>query len=345
MVNHYKISVSVIIPCYNASKYLRTIADCLQQQDFDDYEAIFINDGDTSQDGILEEIANKDRRFKVFRKDNGGVSSARNLGLEKAGGEWIVFVDPDDTVKPYFLSSLYKAVKETNADFGLGGFLVFNGKEELSHKINKTLLDNKSIDFKHYLGYVENEKTCWAKIFKKEIIENNAIRFDTRFSKGEDWTFILIYYKYINQIAIIEDCGYCYKSYSNDGLSNEGLSGKYDPTHMQFTLESIELLSFLRQRIGRSDMQVCIERDRDYTNLCFSFLKNLYCTKGHPSLYESIQLIKKQLLSNKVLLIALKSTNVQKKTDKIQKMLIMTGNATIIAIAHKILYGLWHGRW
>lgn len=342
-MNHYKVSVSVIIPCYNASKYLNALADCLLQQDFDDYEAIFINDGDSSQDGILEEIVERDSRFKAFRKDNGGVSSARNLGLEKAEGEWIVFVDPDDTVKPYFLSSLYKAVKETNADFGLGGFLVFNGKEEVPYVVKDGLLHKKNVGFAEYFNYIEKDvhhKACWAKIFKKEIIDNNAIRFDTRFSMGEDWTFVLMYYKHTNHVAIVENCGYCYNSsYTN------GLSSKYDPTHMQFTLESIELLSFLRQRIGRSDMQVNIDRDRDYTNLCFSFLKNLYCTKGHPSLCESIKLIKKQLVANKVLLEALKSTKVQKKSDKIQKVLIMTGNATIIAVAHKILYGMWYRKW
>ena len=342
-MNELKISVSVIIPCYNASKYLNTLADCLIKQDFEDYEAIFINDGDSSQDMILGEIENRDQRFKVFRKDNGGVSSARNLGLEKAEGEWIVFVDPDDTVKPYFLSSLYNAVKETNADFGIGGFLVNDGKEENPHMMEDGLLNKKNVDFAECFNYIEKDvhhKACWAKIFKKEIIDNNAIRFDTRFSMGEDWTFVLMYYKHTNHVAIVENCGYCYNSsYTN------GLSSKYNPTHMQFTLESIELLSFLRQRIGRSDMQVNIDRDRDYTNLCFSFLKNLYCTKGHPSLCESIKLIKKQLVANKVLLEALKSTKVQKKSDKIQKVLIMTGNATIIAIAHKMLYGLWHNRW
>ena len=342
-MNHYKVSVSVIIPCYNASKYLNALADCLLQQDFGDYEAIFINDGDASQDGILEEIANKDRRFKVYRKENGGVSSARNLGLEKAEGEWIVFVDPDDIVKPYFLSSLYNAVNETDADFGQGGYFAYNGKEIQYFEMEKSIQRKKSIDFVEYFNYIEKNayyKTCWAKIFKKEIIENQAIRFDTRFSMGEDWTFVLMYYKHTNNVAIVENCGYCY-----NWSPVSGLSSKYDPTHMQFTLESVELLSFLRQRIGRSDVHVKADKDKDYTNLCFSFLKNLYCTKGHPSLHESIQLIKNQLLSNEVLLIALKSTNVQKKTDKIQKMLIMTGNATIIAIAHKILYGLWHRKW
>ena len=342
-MNHYKVSVSVIIPCYNASKYLKALTDCLLQQEFVDYEAIFINDGDSSQDGLREEIVERDSRFKAFRKDNGGVSSARNLGLEKAEGEWIVFVDPDDTVKPYFLSSLYKAVKETNADFGLGGFLVFNGKEELPHVVEDGLLHKKNISFAEYFNYIEKDvhhKACWAKIFKKEIIDNNAIGFDTRFSMGEDWTFVLMYYKHTNHVAIVENCGYCYNcSYTS------GLSSKYDPTHMQFTLESVDLLSYLRRRIGRSDMQVNKNRGKDYTNLCFSFLKNLYCTKGHPSLYESILLIKQQLISNKVLLEALKSTKVQKKSDKIQKILIMTGNATIIAIAHKVLYGLWHRKW
>ena len=343
MMNHYKVSVSVIIPCYNASKYLRTIADCLQQQDFGDYEAIFINDGDTSQDGILEEIANKDRRFKVYKKDNGGVSSARNLGLEKAEGEWIVFVDPDDTMKPYFLSSLYNAVNETNADFGIGGFLVFDGKEETPHTVEDSILHKKNVGFVEYFNCIEKDvhhKACWAKIFKKEIIDNNAIRFDTRFSMGEDWTFVLMYYKHTNHVAVVDNCGYCYNCSSTSGLSS-----KYDPTHMQFTLESIELLSLLRRRIGRSDVHVKADSDKDYTNLCFSFLKNLYCTKGHPSLRESVKLIKKQLLSNNELLTALKFAKVPKTSEKIQKMIIMTGSATIIAIAHKMLYGLWHRTW
>ena len=175
-MNHYKVSVSVIIPCYNASKYLRTLADCLQQQNFGDYEAIFINDGDSSQDIILEEIAERDNRFKVYRKDNGGVSSARNLGLEKAEGEWIVFVDPDDTMKPYFLSSLYNAVNETNADFGIGGFLVFDGKEETPHTVEDSILHKKNVGFVEYFNCIEkdvHQKACWAKIFKKEIIDNN----------------------------------------------------------------------------------------------------------------------------------------------------------------------------
>ena len=342
-MNNTKGLISVIIPCYNASNYIRLLADDLLKQEYDNYEAIFVNDGDDLQDEILEDIKKLDKRFRIYKKENGGVSSARNLGLEKAKGEWVVFVDSDDTVKPYFLDSLYNAVKESKADFGFGGYYANESNGMEFYSVDLKLLQKGCVCFTEFFDYIEKNiyyKACWAKIFKKEIIDDYAIRFDTRFSMGEDWTFVLMYYKHTNYVAIVENCGYCYNCSSTSGLSS-----KYDPMHMQLILESIELLSILRQRIGRCNMQIKIERDRDYAFLCFSFLKNLYCTKGHPSLCESIQLIKNQLISNKLLLTALRLAKVQKTSDKIQKIIIMTGNAVVIAITHKILYGLWHRRW
>lgn len=96
--------VSVIIPVYNAEKYLRKCLDSVLAQSFADFEVLLINDGSTDGSGkICDDYAQKDARVKVFHKENGGVSSARNLGLDNATGDWIVFVDSDDYVeKNYF---------------------------------------------------------------------------------------------------------------------------------------------------------------------------------------------------------------------------------------------------
>ena len=92
--------ISIIVPVYNTEKYLRCCIDSILVQTFADFELLLINDGSTDSSGtICEEYALEDRRVRVFHKENGGVSSARNVGLDNARGEWITFVDSDDYIE------------------------------------------------------------------------------------------------------------------------------------------------------------------------------------------------------------------------------------------------------
>ena len=99
--------ISIIVPVYNAEQYLRRCIDSILNQSFTDFELILIDDGskDKSSD-ICDEYAAKDSRIKVYHKENGGVSSARNLGLDNANGEWIAFVDSDDFIKEDYLKHM-----------------------------------------------------------------------------------------------------------------------------------------------------------------------------------------------------------------------------------------------
>ena len=98
---------SIIVPVYNVAPYLRECLDSVLAQTFTDWECLCVNDGSTDESGaILDEYAQKDARFRVFHKKNGGVSAARNLGLDNAKGEWIWFVDGDDAIAPYALNAL-----------------------------------------------------------------------------------------------------------------------------------------------------------------------------------------------------------------------------------------------
>lgn len=326
--------ISVIIPCYNVAKYLPLIADDLTGQSYGNYEAIFINDGDDSLDVILDEIRNRDRRFKVYKKRNGGVSSARNVGLDKAEGEWVTFVDPDDRLENSFLRSLYDATTGENVDYVIGGHNSFDG-----HKTEKFHLQDATMDFGDFFSYAEDNvflRAPWAKCFKKKIIEENNLRFDERFSRCEDWIFILGYYLCIKgKVCVIGNCGYTYQ------VGNQGnLSDKYDPNHVQSALLPIDLLSAVRKKLGRAEVQVNAQREGDYTALCFSMLKNLYCTRNHPTLSSSIQVIKKELLGKDELINALKSTEVHRLSNKIQKMIIQTKCPIFIAVCHKVLYAI-----
>lgn len=112
--------VSVIVPVYNGEKYIKKCLNDLMNQTYKNYEVIIIDDGSTDNTSeICKLICKKDSRFKYFYQKNSGVSAARNLGLDVLQGEYIVFVDSDDTISVHLLEYLYKGVKEFNATISI----------------------------------------------------------------------------------------------------------------------------------------------------------------------------------------------------------------------------------
>jgi glycosyltransferase involved in cell wall biosynthesis len=112
--------ISVIVPVYNVSPYLRRCLDSLLNQTLKDYEVILIDDGSTDDSAtICEEYVSKDFRFTLIRKQNGGLSSARNAGLDRAKGEAIAFIDSDDSTDPRMLEILYESLEKTGADMAV----------------------------------------------------------------------------------------------------------------------------------------------------------------------------------------------------------------------------------
>ena len=112
--------ISIIVPIYNREKYLSECIDSILVQSYSDFEVLLIDDGSTDRSGeICDEYAQKDARIRVFHKENGGVSSARNVGLDNATGEWIAFVDSDDWVGEKYLESFSGHL---DADLVIGGF-------------------------------------------------------------------------------------------------------------------------------------------------------------------------------------------------------------------------------
>lgn len=99
--------VSIIVPVYNVEKYLQRCIESILTQTETDFELLLIDDGSKDKSGLMcDDYAQKDKRVNVIHKENGGVSSARNLGIEKANGEWMCFIDADDYVRQDFLSNI-----------------------------------------------------------------------------------------------------------------------------------------------------------------------------------------------------------------------------------------------
>lgn len=186
--------ISIIIPIYNAETTLRRCIDSVLGQSFDDFELILVNDGSKDSSGkICDEYALYDHRIKVLHKENGGVSIARNLGISKATGKWITFIDADDWIESDFLMSV-NGIEDSKTDWILAEWRTLwdKVKEEELHDYQKTetICGQKEID--KSWNILTNEDICrcpWGKFFKRSIIADNGITFDQTLRFGEDTVF------------------------------------------------------------------------------------------------------------------------------------------------------------
>lgn len=210
--------ISIIVPVYKVEKYVGKCIESILAQTFRDLELILVDDGTPDNSGaICDEYAQKDSRIKVFHKENGGVSSARNYGIEKATGEWICFVDSDDWLESTYLEDF---------DISGGQDLLLQGYKKKFNKGNLKCFgfeDCKCETFPEILAYTELHyiinSPCF-KLFKKQIINENNIKFDKNTSYGEDHLFVLDYLMHINSINYSYQYGYIYTVGMSDSLNH-----------------------------------------------------------------------------------------------------------------------------
>ena len=213
--------ISIIIPVYNAEQYIDNCLKSLIGQTYKNIEIILVDDGskDSSYDICLE-YSKKYSFIKIFHKTNGGPSSARNLGISKASGDYICFVDSDDTVAENYVEKLV----ENSADLVAGGFIEIYGEIRKNIKICDAIqkFDNEEI----YIKFLEasesdifNSPGC--KLYNKQIIERNNLKYDESLKMGEDLIFNIHYLKYCKSLVIIPECLYYYNKNVLESLTKK----------------------------------------------------------------------------------------------------------------------------
>lgn len=196
--------VSIIIPVYNAGKYVRDAIDSVLNQTFNDFELILVDDGSTDESGsIIDSYADKDSRVRVFHKVNGGVSSARNLGLDNAKGEWIAFADADDWFEKDALYKLYGAANRNNVDVVLANICKVGLENRQIMYVNKSEYSTKFLPMKH--------SALWGYLFRRDIIEKHRTRFVEGLAYSEDRVFMYAIAPNITQQSVIPDVVYNYR--------------------------------------------------------------------------------------------------------------------------------------
>lgn len=200
--------ISIIVPVYNTEKYLHRCVDSILAQTYTDFELLLIDDGSSDNSGhICDEYALKDIRVRVYHQDNGGVSCARNLGLDNAKGDWITFIDSDDWIENEYL---FRFRAET--DLSLQGY---SSNDHIA-KYRDTIVGNNPGAEYLYRKYVFGP---YCKLFRKDIIRDKEIRFDSNISCGEDILFLMEYMVHAKNMDVSSYVGYHYDRH-DDSLSS-----------------------------------------------------------------------------------------------------------------------------
>ena len=266
-------AISIIIPVYNAERYLRQCIESVIAQTFKDWEAILVNDG--SKDGslaICQEYASKDDRIKVIDKPNGGPSSARNRGLNEAQGKYVYFMDADDWIETKFFENFVRNTVDTkrccdeNEDNDYGYDIIFqgfvrefsDGRKEKSFAMDAdtSTMSKEKIICRLYKEHVYG--WAWCKLFRREIIEKHHVRFDESLRLWEDELFTSEFLRYAENVRTVNSHLYHYIYY---------------PDSLMQTNNTYLKRLFLSERMNEALTPIANEELKEYINSTYN--KNL----------------------------------------------------------------------
>ncbi len=222
--------ISIIVPIYNTEKYLHECLDSIINQSYTNFEVLLINDGSTDSSGMIcQEYAERDSRFRYIEKENGGVSSARNLGLERSGGAYITFIDSDDWIEFNYLEVLYTALKENDTDVAIstykrfaqdGVFYLRSYSKENDEFLNiGTRSRDSFLEILPKLGELDHSfYSISSKLIKRKIIGN--LLFDEQVSYAEDLNFFFHLYLEVESVVYVRDYTYIYRTHDASTSQN-----------------------------------------------------------------------------------------------------------------------------
>jgi glycosyltransferase involved in cell wall biosynthesis len=217
------VKISIIVPVYNAEKYLSQCIDSILSQTFTDFELLLIDDGSSDNSAAMsDEYARKDSRIQVFHKENGGVSSARNLGIDKAQGEWITFVDSDDRLAGNFLEQLLNKALTLNVEAVFCNcFYVFENEILPKPIYTEDTVEDGNGMLKRFLIRFRTRSELWGKIIQRKYLTH---RLKENVKIGEDFLYLIeLYYTHNCRTAIVTDYLYYYRQLDSSAMNNSDL--------------------------------------------------------------------------------------------------------------------------
>lgn len=235
-------AISIIVPVFNAEKYLRRCVDSILAQTYRDIELLLIDDGSTDgSPSICDEYAARDLRVKVCHKENAGVSAARNQGIRLASGEWIGFADADDWLNPEMYASMISSAQKTGADMLYCDFTAVNKDGEVPVKQPANTDDNVALAKAYIMG---GWTVVWDTLVKRLLITDHDLYFDENIRYGEDFTFLMKAFLTAYKIEHVEKPLYYY----NRTNENSALRNLHFDYYRQIITAVGEVIDFAKKR-------------------------------------------------------------------------------------------------
>ena len=213
--------ISIVVPVYNGQDFIRRSLNKILAQTFKDWELIVVDDGSTDKTAEILSEYEKNTQVRIIKKENGGVSSARNVGIEYAQGEYITFIDADDIIDPTYLESLSKGI---GYDMVVTGFCYGEIPQKPSFsQLDAITKDKIAINLAEYLS---SDYFCypWARMFKLDIIKKKKLKFNTKLRFGEDHLFNWEFLEHIESLILEVSTLYHKISEEGSGIGYSHLS-------------------------------------------------------------------------------------------------------------------------
>ena len=282
--------LSIIVPVYKVEKQLEQCIRSILNQSFTNFELILVDDGSPDKCGdICDEYEKKDSRIKVIHKKNGGLSDARNAGIERAKGEYIAFVDSDDFINKYMYEILYKNAKKWDADISICNFKMVCENDRIDEDISVICEDAKVYGRNEALNKLYSNENlqfivAWNKIYKKELFLN--IRYD--YGKCHEDEFIIHKLIYnANKIAYCSSEMYYYLQRNNSIMN------------LEFSIHRLDIIEALDKRMEFFRKNDLLELEYRTQNLYLNyFFKYYYKTKHELKNKSKAREIKKVFKKN-----------------------------------------------
>lgn len=248
--------VSIIVPVYKAEAYLHRCVDSLLAQTFTDFEILLIDDGSPDRSGeICDEYAKKDPRIRVFHKENGGVSSARNLGIENMIGEFVSFIDADDELYPNSINALMaEMADDVGSTVGSYQYLVENQPDafRLKEETKRVSMEEAILDF-----YKTNQKDwqryLWNRLFRTKYIDDYHLRFREDIYFKEDGLF-LIQFLTMCKLKVGYTGSFVYKYRINSTSATAALRKGFNPKLLTNIYAHSEIVKTIKERVSNQEI-------------------------------------------------------------------------------------------
>lgn len=330
---------SIIVPIYKAERYLNSCVESILKQTNDDFELILVNDGSPDRClQICDEYDVKDKRVTVIHKKNGGVSSARNAGINIAKGEYVIFVDSDDQVAPNMLSIFESSINQNrDLDYLVSGL-------SMRTYNNETLVDTINYEMK---SRIYNLKTLFealnieyplicisgpcSKLYRKSILNKYDIRFDEEMTLGEDGYFNLCYLEHCNKIVALSNICYFYLRRNKESL--------FSSYHKDCLEVHEKVYDKMRELIIKNN---CSENSRYrfeqmYYNMLVSCISKDFQNPGKGNKISRMKTIEK-VINNKYIIQNINNLKITGIKHSLIKKMISYGNANLIYLLFRVYY-------